>query len=81
MGATPDRPRPKPTLICHIQISIKLKQSRLKFNISFRGVSRIFERGGPISLGSLKKGGHPNIPMHHWSERPIVRKTNSPMDH
>ena len=25
--------------------------------------------------------GHPNIPMHHWSERPIVRKTNSPTDH
>ena len=24
--------------------------------IYFRGVSRIFERGGPISLGSLKKG-------------------------
>ena len=22
----------------------------------YRGVSRIFERGGPISLGSLKKG-------------------------
>ena len=30
MGATPDRPRPKPTLICHIRISIKLKQSRLQ---------------------------------------------------
>ena len=24
MGATPDRPRPKPTLICHIQTGIKL---------------------------------------------------------
>ena len=35
MGVTPDRPWPKPTLIYHIQISIKLKQSRLKFNISF----------------------------------------------
>ena len=33
MDATPDRPWPKPTLICPIQISIKLKQSRLKFNI------------------------------------------------
>ena len=25
-------------------------------NMGVRGVSRIFERGGPISLGSLKKG-------------------------
>ena len=25
--------------------------------------------------------GHPNIPMHYWSERPIIRKTNSPTDH
>ena len=26
-----------------------------------RGVSRIFETGGPISLGSLKKKGHQNF--------------------
>ena len=27
-----------------------------KYEKHVRGVSRIFERGGPISLGSLKKG-------------------------
>ena len=26
------------------------------YTVTVRGVSRIFERGGPISLGSLKKG-------------------------
>ena len=30
-------------------------ESRLR-KVSNRGVSRVFERGGPISLGSLKKG-------------------------
>ena len=31
-------------------------QNTLPKNRTYRGVSRIFERGGPISLGSLKKG-------------------------
>ena len=35
MGATPDRPRPKPTLVCHIQISIKLKQYNLDSNLTY----------------------------------------------
>ena len=34
----------------------------------FRGVSRIFERGGPISLGSLKKGHQILKGGVQWSE-------------
>ena len=33
-----------------------------------RGVSRIFERGGPISLGSLKKGHQILKGGVQWSE-------------
>ena len=33
-----------------------------------RGVSRIFERGGPISLGSLKKGNQILKGGFQWSE-------------
>ena len=31
MGATPNRPRPKPTLICHISITLNL-DSNLTYN-------------------------------------------------
>ena len=37
----------------HTGVFIKL---RTVTKLRTRGVSRIFERGGPISLGSLKKG-------------------------
>ena len=40
-------------------LGLKIDNLLSKFDqsqINFRGVSRIFERGGPISIGSLKKG-------------------------
>ena len=45
---------------CTWKSTVQLCSPNILFNIreqvKARGVSRIFERGGPISLGSLKKG-------------------------
>ena len=55
-------------LIFHMHnITKSLKPDRI-----YRGVSRIFERGGPISIGSLKKG-HQILKGGgvQWSERGV----------
>ena len=50
-------------ILFFVFLSISIKHTKL----DSRGVSRIFERGGPISLGSLKKvhqilkGGGPMV--------------------
>ena len=34
MGATPNRPQPKPTLICHISITLNLDSNLTIFNLA-----------------------------------------------